>query len=111
MPKTTCRTPSTSGSHRSIQAQFIGITEPCLPKSTHFATETSLVSVAKFVGLASIQARCADEIGTFYRYAPEFASTSRFVFDTGRHLPGAVVIVCMLSGAAFVPQRRDPRRD
>jgi hypothetical protein len=72
---------------------------------------TSLVSVAKFVGLASIQARCADEIGTFYRYAPEFASTSRFVFDTGRHLPGAVVIVCMLSGAAFVPQRRDPRRD
>src|SRR6202171_446621 len=40
MPKTTCRTPSTSGSHRSIQAQFIGITEPCLPKSTHFATET-----------------------------------------------------------------------
>src|SRR6202035_1202045 len=74
-------------------------------------SSSSLVSVAKFVGLASIQARCADEIGTSYRYAPEFASTSRFVFDTGRHLPGAVVIVCMLSGAAFVPQRRDPRRD
>ena len=50
-----------SAAKRQLYAQFIGITHPSSRKSTHFATETSVLALTEDSQIVETVRVCADE--------------------------------------------------